>query len=106
MSTSAAFAGSTGATAAASVPLFAQIAGASVTTGSLAGLLPFLPPVAISGAIGFCYYSYLKWEILSMEEAQAKRQAYINEATEKISEFQATLGDLSSEKISIVRASE
>ncbi|KAJ5110195.1 hypothetical protein N7532_002840 [Penicillium argentinense] len=67
------------------------------TTSGLTGILPLLPQVAISGAIGYCYYSYLKWEVLSMEEAQAKRQAYINEVTENISEFQATLENLSSE---------
>jgi hypothetical protein len=76
------------------------------TTASLAALLPFLPQVAVSGAIGYCYYSYLKWEVLSMEEIQAKRQAYINQITENISEFQDTLEALASENISIVCSPE
>ncbi|KAB8231326.1 uncharacterized protein BDW43DRAFT_282783 [Aspergillus alliaceus] len=41
-----------------------------------------------------------------MEEVQAKRQAYINEVTEKISVFQATLKDLSSETVSIAEITE
>ncbi|GFF44571.1 hypothetical protein IFM58399_07325 [Aspergillus lentulus] len=92
-------AGSAGSTTAASTPFLAGAG--SATSPTLVGLLPLLPQAAISGAIGYCFYSYLKWEVLTMEEVQAKRQAYINEVTEEISAFQATLKDLSAEAAEI-----
>jgi hypothetical protein len=58
--------------------------------------------IVIGGAAAFLHYSYLKGDLLQMEDTQVRRELEIKELAVKTSELQVALRKLSSDKSSIV----
>jgi hypothetical protein len=58
--------------------------------------------IVVGGAAAFLHYSYLKGDLLQMEDAQLRREMEIKELAAKTSELQVALRKLSSDKSSIV----